>query len=132
MIYFNEHFLTIHWDEAHKCVVMEWKAFAKSAEFRRGLDKGLELLTNKKAARWLADMRKMGTIGVEDQKWSNEDWFPRAVRGGIRYMALVMPASALASMGVKNIMNTIGNIPIETQYFDSPDKARDWLKTRPA
>ncbi len=129
MIYFDKPFLTIHWEEAEKTVRMEWKAFAQSAEFREGLEKGLELLIKKMTGRWLADMRKMGVISVADQKWSNEDWFPRAVKGGVRFMALVMPTSALSSMGVRNIMNHVGNIPIETRYFDNVEEALAWLKT---
>lgn len=129
MIYFDKSFLTIHWDEAAKTVIMEWKAFAQSEEFRQGLEKGLELLTKKMTGRWLADMRRMGVISIADQKWSNEDWFPRAVKGGIRFMALVMPTSVVTGMGVKNIMNQVGNIPIETRYFDNTDEALAWLKT---
>lgn len=129
MIYFDEPFLTIHWEEAAKAVRMEWKAFASSEDFRRGLNKGLELLTKKMTGRWLADMRNIGVIGIADQKWSNEDWFPRAVKGGLRFMALVMPTSTLSTMGVKNIMNHIGDIPIDTRYFDNTNEALAWLKT---
>jgi hypothetical protein len=129
MIYFDEPFLTVHWEEDAKTVRMEWKAYAKSEELRKGLNKGLELLTKRMTGRWLGDLRNIGVIGLADQKWSNEDWFPRAVKGGMRFMALVMPTSAISSMGVRNILNQLGDITIETRYFDNTDEALAWLKT---
>ena len=34
MIYYNERWLTIHWDEAIQAVWMEWKSYVEGADFR--------------------------------------------------------------------------------------------------
>lgn len=91
MVYFNESYLTIHWDELYQCVWMEWKAFAKGENFRTGLNKGLELVIQKKTSRWLADTRNLKVVAQDDQRWTNEDWFPRALAAGVRSMAIVTP-----------------------------------------
>lgn len=41
-VYADQPWLYIRWDNEHKCVYSEWKAFANSAEFRAGLMKGLQ------------------------------------------------------------------------------------------
>lgn len=107
---------------------MMWKDFVHGDPFRLGLNKGLELIEEKNASLWLADLRKMQVLSLEDQDWSTNDWFPRAIKGGIRKMAIVLPESALAKMGLKNIMNKVGGIEIETSYFSSIDEAEKWLK----
>ncbi len=125
--YYQKDFLDIFWLEDANCVKMVWKKFARGKEFREGLNKGLELIIKKKSDRWLADLRKMQVLSLEDQQWSNEVWFPRAIEGGIRKMAIVKPASALAKMGVKNIMNKVGSIELKTAYYDNEKEALSWL-----
>ncbi len=129
MIYFDTPYLAVHWDDVTKCVIMEWKKHARSHEFRTGLDKGLELIRKKASHRWLADMRNMGALAKSDQDWSNEDWFPRALAGGISRMALIVPKSVLSQMAVEAIMSKVEGTNLETAYFDDIKKAKDWLRS---
>lgn len=127
MIHFNERYLTIHWDSQINAVWMEWKEFIDGSAFRSGLDTGLALLTQKKTGRWLADLRNLGPVTPEDQKWSNEDWFPRALSGGIRWMALVAPRKVVAQMSVRTIMSKVNDKNLTTAYFDELELAKQWL-----
>lgn len=126
-VVFDKPFLAIHWDNTIRTVIMEWKGFAQGADFREGLDTGLQTVIDHNGSRWLADLRQIGVVSQVDQKWSNEDWFPRAIQGGVRYMALVIPHSALARMSVNQIMNKVEGIGLVTHHFDSTDEARRWL-----
>lgn len=128
MAFFNEDFLEIHYNDEDKYVLMKWKGFVHGDSFRLGLNKGLELIVMKKSSRWLADLRNMKVLSLEDQEWSSNNWFPRAIEGGIRKMAIVLPQSALGKMGVKNVMNKVGDIKIETSYFPTIEEAEKWLK----
>lgn len=123
---YDKPFLSVHWDNVHKIVVMEWKSFVSGDLFREGLNTGLNLVIEKRTHRWLADLRKIGVVSQEDQKWSNEDWFPRAIQGGIQRMALLIPESALAKMSVNTIMSKVGDTLV-SRYFSSPEEARAWL-----
>jgi SpoIIAA-like len=127
MIYFSEDFLQIEWDSSSKAVIMIWKKFVKGEPFKLGLNKGLELIIKQKSFRWLADLEHMQVLSQEDQTWSSEDWFPRAVEEGIRKMAIVMPRSALAKLGLRNVMDKIKDIEIETSYFTDIQSAKKWL-----
>lgn len=129
MIYFDEDFLEVQWDNEIKAVIMTWKKFVVGEPFRLGLNKGLELIIKQKAHKWLADLRKMKTLSIDDQNWSSLDWFPRAAKGGIRKMAIVIPESALANMGLKNIMSKVEDIDIETSYFPEISEAKAWLNS---
>lgn len=128
MIYLNERWLTIRWDEWSQSVWMEWKAYAEGDEYRSGLDAGLSLLRQKRGSRWLADLRLLGPIRQEDQQWSNQDWFPRAIAGGVRWMALVSPKAAVSRLSVRQIMSKVNNVNLVTANFDDLEVARAWLR----
>lgn len=125
--YKDYNFLNISFDPSISTVVMQWKSFAKSEDFRTGLNEGLELLKSKGTSKWLADLRDLGTVAQVDQEWSNNDWYPRAIGGGIRKMAIVMPKSVISSMSVKNILTKVEGVNIETNYFDTVEEAKKWM-----
>lgn len=127
MVAFESNVITINWLENEKAVHMNWKKFAKGDEFKEALNKGLDTIISKKATRWIADMVNLGTVTEEDQKWSNEDWFPRGLQGGITKMALIMPKSVIASMSVNDIMSKIEGTALTTHYFDNLDDAKKWV-----
>ena len=129
MVYFDEPFLTIRWDSITQCVVMEWKKFVLGEDFRKGLDKGLELVKEKQSKRWLADLRSIGVVAQEDQDWSNTNWFPRALAAGLTHMAIVVPENVIAKWSVDRIMNKVENTNLTVHYFDGVEKAKQWLRS---
>jgi hypothetical protein len=128
MVHFDESFLKISFDEAANCVVMEWKSFATSDEFRKGLNEGLKLIEQMDATNWLADLREMGAIDPDDEEWSNTDWFPRALSAGINRMAIVPSSDIFNSLSVENIMNAVEGTNLITHYFKEVQPAREWLR----
>lgn len=130
MVYFEAPYITIHWNEENKYVRMEWTKWVQGENFRDALNKGLDLLKEKKSCKWLADLRELGVVTEEDQNWSNTDWFPRALQGGINCMALVVPKKTIAKMSVNNIMAKIEGTDLVTHYFDEVEEAVNWLKNQ--
>ena len=130
MIHFDEPWLTIHWDEPCQAVRMEWKAYVEGDQARQGLEAGLSLFQRKRASRWLADVRLLGPVRQVDQQWINQDWFPRAIAAGLRFMATVVPKSAIARMSVKQIMSKVNEVDIINCNFDDLEQARHWLRSQ--
>jgi hypothetical protein len=126
--FFNERYLTIFWDAEINAVRMEWKEFVDGPSFRTGLDAGLALIVEKRSGKWLADLRRLGPVTLEDQRWSNEEWFPRAIGAGLRYMALVSPRKVVAQMSVRTIMSKVMDRNLTTAHFDDIEEARNWLR----
>ena len=131
MIHHSEPWLTVHWDDSCDAVWLEWKSYVEGDPARQGLDRGLDLLRRKRTTRWLADVRLLGPVRQVDQKWINQDWFPRAITAGLRCMATVMPKSSVARLSVKQIMSKVNEVDILTASFDDLDQARAWLRAQP-
>lgn len=130
MVYFDERFLTIHWDEPTQAVWAEWKEVVTGEPFRRGLNAGLELIHEKKARNWLADTKLLGPVPIEDLKWTNEDWMPRALAAGLRRMAFVIPKKVVVQMAVKDVVSKVDESALSTAHFNTLDEARAWLRAQ--
>ena len=122
--------LSIRWDEELGSILMEWTGFIQGEDFKQAVNQGLELLIAKKGRKWLADLSKMEVIAQADQRWLDEEWFPRAAQVGVKYIAMIRPAKVLSQMSVKRVTGKAGELEMETAYFDSPEKAKEWLKSK--
>lgn len=130
--HYDEDHLTVQYDQNLDAVVLKWHDFAQGEPFRDGLGAGLDLVGEKNTENWLADLRAMGTISEDDQEWSNDNWFPRAMKTGLSRMAIVQPESVVADMSVESIMQEVGDGALKTHYFDDGSEATEWLRDRSA
>lgn len=132
MIYFESQVARIAWDEETQCVVGTWKAFANTKDFREALEKGLELVRQQKAAKWLADTRKMGPVSKKDLIWHDQEWTPRLFSAGVRYIATVVPESMPAkwSLDAVSKTQTVAHYKAEVRMFRTLEEARAWLQSQ--
>lgn len=128
MFYYNERWLTIRWDDSVSAVYTVYKGYAEGDEFREGHEAGLRLLRQKRTSRWISDARQLAPIRQVDQQWLNTDWVPRGIAAGWRWLAIVSPEAAVARMSVRQVVSNINTISFVTNYFDSMEMARSWLR----
>lgn len=127
LLYLDEPWVSIRWDELHKCVYTEWKAFANSAEFRAALMRALDAIRDHKAVAYLSDTRNVKVVVHKDQDWVDEVWRPLLVASGLKRFALVTAASGLGKVTVEDVIDRVHNRGLLMRHFDSIDTARSWL-----
>jgi hypothetical protein len=96
------------------------------------LEKGLELIKEKRATRWIADTREMPVMPPDAQQWCTEDWWPRALSAGFRWLAILLPGSILAKLAIDEaIQASMEHAESETRYFGTVEGAKEWLCSKP-
>lgn len=126
MIYLQETFITISWDEASKTIIAEWKGFASFPKMQVALEKALELIQQKKATKWLGDTSNLAPFGQEASNWIVNNWVPRAKAAGLKSLAYVIPKSALTRMAMGNGLPTPD---LDSAFFDNQENAKIWLRS---
>lgn len=125
MIYINEDYLKLEWDETARIIIAKWAGYTNSTDFRAGLAKGLEIITNYRATNWLADVRNAKVLSLADQNYQTIEWTPQAIERGLKRIAYVVPEDVIAQMALNRIdRKTAG---LETHHFSNVKAARDWL-----
>jgi hypothetical protein len=131
---YEEKFGTLEYDASVPCITATFNGFMNSDQFRAFLNKGLDLLIEKKknhgAILWLADTSKHVVQPDSDTKWVADEWNPRALKAGIRHVAFVLPESVFGGMSVKKYADNSekkGDGMI-VQMFGSISSAKDWFK----
>jgi hypothetical protein len=128
-LYYQSPRFRVFWDPTIEAVINGGEGFVEGDELRRGMDKGLELLIQKRSSKWLAEMSHRKVHTDVDQKWIVDDWTPRAAAAGLRYTAFVLPTSVVSMMSLKRMTRFVAEQRLEMRYVDDLEEARRWLKS---
>ena len=116
----------IGFDPAAGALTMHWRGYGSSEAFRRANERILEALISGGTERILGDIEGLGQVSPTDQRWLSEDWIPRAIRAGLRRVALVTPAFDLEHAPLLLVGEHVAP-SIDLAYFDEVEPARAWL-----
>lgn len=122
----------IEYDAANQWVCFTWLGYTPSKEYRQVIKEVLELVASKRSARMLLDGTRMGVVSAEDQAWLAQYWGEHGVKGGLRYVAMIIPKEALGKMTLNNMVKNADPTPqgpIEHRYYGSEEEAVAWLKS---
>ena len=77
---------------------------------------------------WLADLRTMTAILQEDEKWANEEWFPRLFNTKLEKMAILRSQDYFNQTSVQRSFTAVnGQLTFKVAWFPGTGEALDWL-----
>jgi hypothetical protein len=118
---------SVSWNEDAQLVFVEWHGWANSAEFAALLDAELRALKEHGGSRLLADCRRQKVLNPKDQDLANREWLPRALKAGLRRFAVVVPASVVADMNIRDSLDKASAADLQVGYFATVEQAMEWV-----
>jgi len=115
-------------DPTNKAVIGTFKGFLEMAQHQAIGNEVLTVAGKNFCPRLIIDTSELSVIRKETQKWIEEDWFPRAIKLNIRFMAFIVSKDALGKMSTQSVNQKAG--PIEIQYVDSLASAKSWIGSK--
>ena len=103
--------------------------FIHGQHFRDVLEKGLEIMKEYGASKWLSDDRKNSALPTEDLVWSTTDWSVRCMQAGWKHWALMMPDKTAGQLTMNRILKQYIDTGFNVQVFDDPEEAMQWLES---
>jgi hypothetical protein len=121
---------TIGHDADVPCVIMTWKGYATSSEFREANERILRLIVEHRTSKLLGDIKEFVLIGADDQHWLSSNWIPRVTEAGLRTVALVTPVFYFNRVAVESVGQTLDPDRLIMQHFENREAARSWLASQ--
>jgi hypothetical protein len=122
-------YATVWYYPKSKIVRHQFHKFIHGQAFRDVLEKGLEVFNKHGAQKWLSDDRKNSALPSEDLIWSTTEWSPRAMAGGWKYWAIIMPDKVAGQMNMNRILKQYIDSGLVVQVFEDPEEAMRWLES---
>jgi hypothetical protein len=125
---YEDEFLKLFWDTRARYHIADWTGRASGQKLRSAAYACVNASRANPGKGWLADVTRAEMIAPADQTWLVEDFYPRLARNGVRNVAFVVAASALAQIPVKRMNASYGEKDaIEFAYHPSRSAAASWL-----
>ena len=132
-IHSDDRYARISLNKETGSITLQWKGYVPSEAYRRILDTGVQLALEHQVKFWLADLRQMGVILRDDERWTTSDFMPRMAKAGLERLAILTSTDLFNQMSVDRIMDTsIPILPFQVAYFDDIVTARVWLQGKEA
>ncbi len=90
--------------------------------------RGLELLREHGAYKWLSDDRRGGALPKSHHEWGDKVWSPQACEAGWQYWALVLPKDVLHTANMHKLVQLYTSRGVTAEIFSDPDEAFAWLR----
>ena len=130
----SKKFMEIRLLNEYKCIEWEWKQPATVKDSKTLLNKIHEYFVKHNCDKINNIMQNMGVLPPELQEFVNTSWMPRMAQGGLKYVALVLPASASADYTVDKVRDQVVDqrekTGIEEAAFGTIEEARAWIASR--
>ncbi len=121
-------FATVWFDAERNLVHHQFHRFIAGAAFREVLTKGLETFEKESATKWLSDDRENSALPLDDEKWAQTEWFPRMVKAGWKYWAIVLPQKIVGQLNMNRHGKFFADQGLTVNYFTDPEAALRWLE----
>lgn len=117
----------IYYNANLKITVIMWKKSVSSKEYREAFQIMLDSLKIYKTPGWISDVSKQGQITDDDQRWLIQTIAPEAIKGGLKFIAVVgfSDPERASYYSVIRKASSVNNINL--QVFNSMDNALKWM-----
>jgi hypothetical protein len=120
--------LTLSFHEGAKIVHHQLHRYPGAAALEAALEKGLSVLRDRGAHKWLSDDRSGGALPKSHHAWAETDWGPRARRAGWKHWALIPPKDNLGRMNMERLKEIYVSLGVNVRVFEDPVGALAWLE----
>jgi hypothetical protein len=125
---FDNQYIQMSYDPESRIIRHHYYPQLNSYYLRAGLDRGVGIMNDYGATKWLSDNRETNAHSPEDTEWINNDWLPRAVKAGWKFWALVVPETVVAQMNMVEFVQAFYDQGVRVMVFTDPDEAQRWLE----
>ena len=116
----------IQYDDEIEAVYLEWLHPPDLQAFMTAHFDGLYLLQEHNLHKWLENRQRLHDLSPECHMWAKDVWMGRAVKAGIKYVAITLSQLPLSRVSIEQISEML-EMNVVTDYFDELVDARKWL-----
>jgi len=112
-------------DKKNKILMSKRFGYPTEEKVKKSLENSLELIEKYSITKIITDLRQVKGTWTMATDWVAQNWFPRAIKAGLKYIAYIYPPDVFGQFSLKNLIKKSENYTL--QVFKDLNKAYDWL-----
>ena len=107
---------------------LKWHRLVSPDEYKKIFISGLDIIKKNKVKYFLSDIRKQGTVNIDEINWLRDEIFPKALKYGLLKVALVIDEKLYTNIYADNIKKNVVSSSIPIEFFYNEEAAIAWFK----
>lgn len=124
-------YATLTYEKDNQWIYLDWNGFLTVDLVKAGSEELLTMIKDLRVAKVLVDNRKVSGPWQAANEWYAKDWNPRAVKEGLRFMAVIMSDNLFTQLSLQNFEKITTGV-YTVHIFNADIPARNWLKEQAA
>ena len=121
-------YVTITHEKDANLFFVDWDGYLSVEMVKTGSEELLNMIKEAgKCDSVLVDNRKVSGPWQAANEWYEKDWNPRAVKAGLKYMAVIMSDNVFTQLSLQGFAKVTKGV-YTVGVFNSESQARTWLK----
>lgn len=120
-----------YYDSELHAVIWKIKGFVTLNDFIKVSDETHSLRKDNKSNKQLNNISDMKVLSADVQSYIENTYFVKAIESGLKYFAFVVPDNTFGKISMEKVnMGAKEKYGIDIKYFNSEDKAKEWLNSK--
>ena len=118
------------YDSSLDTVIFNFSGSPELEAFKEVANSAIPLIKEHNCNKILNDITELEVNSIENQEWTQKEWFPEVEKAGLKYFAFLMAENIFGQVSAEQTNEKAeeeGRIKIE--YFGNKAKAEEWLKS---
>jgi signal transduction histidine kinase len=128
-VIFENESAQLYYDANINNTMLIWKENVESTEYRQAFESLLKTLKTYNTPGWISDMRRQGSVELNDLVWVNNYVFPEAVRNGLKRLASVGFKKQVNESYYEEMIKKMESMGVELRFFEELQDAQQWMQS---
>ena len=121
----------VYFDKEIKTVIATYTGVPNLKEFKKIANAQFDLLVKHNAYKTFNDILKLEVNSIENQEWTQNVWFPKAEKAGLKYFAFRVSENIFGIVSAEQTNEKAEQKGIiEIKYFKEKKDALKWLSEK--
>jgi len=126
MLYLDQPNVQIYYNRVLNCTIHTWKGYFLEEEYRSGMNRCLELMTETGARSLIVNVQAARHEYWLENGWTALEWFPGLTHTELQKLAVVVNTQQFSSANL--FFYPVDNERfIVSRYFERLDDAQEWI-----
>ncbi len=129
MTIMEDEYVSLWYHPDSKIVHHKMHQYLMPGMFQKLLNADAELIEKHGAQKFLSDDHAVNVVAPEDIAWADVNWYPRVIKAGLKYWAMVLPATAVGTLQLKALIQDRRKRGLTAEVFTTVEEAMRWLES---
>lgn len=126
----DNEYVTLWCDPETSLIRYQYHQFTTGEPFRELHNATADAIAKYKCSKVISDDTRLGIAHPKDVAWTTETLFPRAIKAGWKYWAIVLPTKITGKRSMNRIASACADKGLCVETFTSMQDALRWIESK--